>query len=260
VTLAEALSNYLAADSSSVSSYSHQELHRFGRAVGLERSIKVLTPPEVARYAEGVISAGGDIQGRLAPLKEFLTFLKKKGLSSHSLAPHVKIPRATARAAASAKAAFEVIPMTAAGINALQDELSLLKSQRLDIVEAIRLAAADKDFRENAPLDAARENQGKAEGRIREIDETLRHAVDIALHRETGKGARVGATVTLQDLETHKNVAYTLVDSAEADPSAGKISVASPVGSAIVGAIAGQEIAVQAPRGERRYRVSAVKS
>ena len=174
MTLAEALSNYLAADSSSVSSYSHQELHRFGRAVGLERSIQVLTPPEVARYAEGVISAGGDIQGRLAPLKEFLAFLKKKGLSSHSLAPHVKIPRATARAAASAKAAFEVIPMTAAGINALQDELSLLKSQRLDIVESIRLAAADKDFRENAPLDAARENQGKAEGRIREIGETLR--------------------------------------------------------------------------------------
>ena len=100
MNLEEALSQYLGAPTSNIDPYGHQELHRFGRAIGLGRDIIALAPPEVAQYAEGVVAAGGDIQGRLGPLKEFLTFLKKKGLSSHSLAPHVKIPRATIRAAA----------------------------------------------------------------------------------------------------------------------------------------------------------------
>ncbi|MEE8517857.1 MAG: transcription elongation factor GreA [Dehalococcoidia bacterium] len=257
--LAEALTHYLSTGASSVDSYAHQELHRFGRAIGLERSVEALAPPEVASYAENVVASGGDIQGRLAPLKEFLTFLKKKGFSTHSLAPHVKIPRATARAAAATKSAFESIEMTATGVQVLRDELDGLKGQREGIIDTIRIAAADKDFKENAPLDAARETQGKAEGRIQEIEETLRRSVVIELKKDPSGIARVGATIVLHDLTTGKNVTYKLVDSTEADPVAGKISVSSPVGSAIVGSRSGDEVEVQAPKGERHYKISSVK-
>ena len=257
--LADALTQYLSNTASSVDSYAHSELHRFGRSIGLERSVEALAPPEVARYAEKVVASGGDIQGRLAPLKEFLTFLKKKGFSSHSLAPHVKIPRATARAAAAVKTASEAIEMTAPGIQSLRDELSELKGRREGIIDTIRIAAADKDFKENAPLDAARETQGKAEGRISELEETLRRAVVLQVKRDPSGAARVGATVVLHDLSSGKNVTYTLVDSTEADPLGGKISIVSPVGSAVVGSKSGDEVAVQAPKGERRYKISSVK-
>ena len=256
--LADALTTYLGAAASTVDSYAHQELHRFGRAVGLEKSVENLAPPEIADYAEGVVKAGGDVHGRLAPLKEFLNYLKKQGISSHSLAPHVKIPRATQRAIAASRQAQDAIPMTKEGIKLLKDEQDTLKGQRGDIIDSIRLAAADKDFRENAPLDAARETQGKAEARIRELEDTLRHAVII--DTKQGKGARVGNTVVLKDLTSGKNVTYKLTDTAEADPLSGKISIVSPVGGAVVGRPQGDEIAVQTPKGERRYQLASIKN
>ncbi len=80
--------------------------------------------------------------------------------------------------------------------------------------------------------------------------------------KDAGKkrGVGVGSRVTLRDLENDKSVKYTLVDSAEADPAGGKISVVSPVGAAVVGAVVGDEVAVRAPKGERKYRVTAVES
>ena len=257
MTLGEALAQYLLTGASSASAYTRQELHRFTRAIGLERDVEELGPPAVASYAEGVVAAGGDVHGRLAPLKEFLTFLKKKGLTAQSLAPHVKIPRATVRAVASMGA--DSIAMTEEGMRLLRVEVGGLKAQRGQIVEAIRTAAEDKDFRENAPLDAARESQGKAEGRIREIEETLRRAVIVAVPRDGSRGAQVGATVVLEELGTDKRMTYTLVDSAEADPAGGKVSVVSPVGKAMVGCHTGDEVAVLAPKGERKYRIASVR-
>lgn len=255
--LADALTAYLGAASSTVDSYAHQELHRFGRSLGLEKPVETLAPPEVANYAEGVVTAGGDVHGRLAPLKEFLNYLKKQGISNHSLAPHVKIPRATQRAMAASRQTDESIPLTIEGIQLLRNEQEMLKSQRGDIIESIRLAAEDKDFRENAPLDAAREDQGKAEARIRELEDTLRHAVII--DAKSGKGARVGNTVVLKDLTSGKNVTYKLTDTAEADPLSGKISIVSPVGRGVVGCSQGDEFAVQTPKGERRYQLASIK-
>ena len=260
MTLAEALEAFLAAASPKVSPYAHQELHRFSRAVGADRNIETLAPPDVAAYAESVVKAGGDIHGRLAPVKAFLVAAKKKGYSTHSLATHVKIPRATVKAVVAAALAREEIQMTQEGLTALQEEMASLKGGREDKVEAIRLAAMDKDFRENAPLDAARETHSYAESRIKELEETLRRAVVVTKDAGKKRGVGVGSRITLRDLENDKSVKYTLVDSAEADPAGGKISVVSPVGAAVVGAVVGDEVAVRAPKGERKYRVTAVES
>jgi transcription elongation factor GreA len=149
--------------------------------------------------------------------------------------------------------------MTAAGHQALQQELQGLKDQRGEMAEAIRRAAADKDFSENAPLDAAREAQGKMEARVRELEETLRRAVVID---GSGSGAtdtvQVGSAVALEDVASGREVRYILVDSAEADPVAGKLSVASPVGRALVGHHIGDEVEVTAPKGLLRYRIASV--
>ena len=258
MTLTEALTHYMESVAHKANAFAHQELNHFGRALGWERPVEKLMPPEVATYAEAVVAAGGDVHGRLAPVKEFLAYLNKKGFSSRSLAPHVKIPRAAVRTAPAATVAdSEAIQMTAVGHKLLADELKELKGMRVGIAEAIGRAAADKDFSENAPLDAAREHQGKTEARIRELEETLRRSVVIGKARSNaGEGIRVGTKVRLHDLSTGKDTSYTLVDSAEADPLAFKISVASPVGMAVIGRGKGDEVTVQTPKGERHYRIA----
>lgn len=260
MTLTEALVNYLATATPKVDPYAHQELHRFSRAIGLERDVEQLAPPEIARYAENVVASGGDIHGRLMPVKMFLASLKKKGQSSHSLAAHVKIPRATLKAVVIAQQNADAILMTADGLERMKEELVGLKSGREGKVAAIRSAAEDKDFRENAPLDAARETHSQAESRIKELEETLRRAVVLGESVPEGPGVQVGSRVTLHDLQTDQKVKYTLVDSAEADPAAGKISAVSPVGKAILGGKAGDEVRVRTPKGERRYTIMSTES
>ena len=256
--LAEALEAYLASASPKVTPYAHQELHRFSRAIGPDRNIEALAPPDVAAYAEGVVKAGGDIHGRLSPVKAFLAFVKKKGYSTYSLATHAKIPRATVKAVVAAERASEEIQMTEPGLSSLRTELSDLKGGREEKIEAIRIAAMDKDFRENATLDAAREMHSYAESRIKELEETVRRAVVVVKKAKGSGGVTVGSRITLHDLQSDRKVKYTLVDSAEADPAGGKISVVSPVGKAVVGAVVGDEVAVRTPKGERKYKVTAV--
>ena len=222
-----------------------------------ERSIDQLRAPHVAGYAEREVANGGDVHARLRPVKEFLTYLNKKGFNSENLSTHVKIPRPSTRGGAvSTRSAFETMEMTQSGLEARKKELAGLKGQRPEVVEAIRIAAADKDFRENAPLDAAREEQGKMEARIRDLEEELRRAEVVG---RRGSGIGVGAAVTLRDMETGKDVTYTIVDTREADPASFKISVSSPVGAAIAGRSEGAEVSVQTPKGARRYLIGKVK-
>lgn len=256
---ADALSQYFSTLTPDRSANANQDLLRFGRWYGWERSLAGLAPPEVAKYAEETLAGGGEAQGHLATVKEFLVFLKRKGIVEHSLAPHVKLPRASKVSFASAQTNSRAIPMTAAGHLALHQEMEELKGRRGHVAETIRHAAADKDFSENAPLDAAREVQGKMETRIRELEETLRRAavVDGAKTAHAGD-VHVGSVVVLHDLASSKQVRYLLVDSSEADPSNGKISTASPMGKALVGRYAGDEVEVTVPKGLLRYRIASV--
>lgn len=242
----------------------HQELHRFGRALGWEKEVAALTPPQVADYRDLVVSSGGDVHGRLTHVKGFLSFLNKHHLSSYSLAPHVKIPRAAVRAAVAAVASGdpEAIQLTADGHAAMTAELSDRKSRREEVARAIQAARADGDVTENSPLDAAREVQGENEARIRELEETLRRAVivDGARRGDRSKGVGVGNRISLHDMESGKDIVYTIVGSAEADPLGGKLSIDSPVGRAVQGRGQGDEVVVQAPKGERRYRITAIEA
>ena len=270
VTLSEALRQYSATAKKPIDERGHQELHRFGRAIGWERPVETISAPQVDDYAAAVVSAGGDIHGRLTHLKDFLKFLQKRGLTKRkddndkhiSLASHVKIPRSAVRAAVSVVSGdSEAIELTADGHAAMASELTDLKNRRGEIARTIQAARADGDVSENAPLDAARETQGKAEARIRELEETLRRAVivDGARGGDRSRGVRVGAKVSLHDVQSGRDILYTIVGSAEADPLGGKLSIDSPVGRAVQGRAQGDEVIVHAPKGERRYRITTIE-
>jgi transcription elongation factor GreA len=146
--------------------------------------------------------------------------------------------------------------LTAEGAERMQTELAeLIDVRRPQVVARIRSAKELGDLKENADYHAAREEQSFLEGRIQALEARLRNAV-IATVPSAGAGADLGSSVTVEADGT--TVTYTLVGSAEADPSAGRVSVQSPVGRALVGATAGAEIIVETPRGSVLYRVLAV--
>ena len=127
--------------------------------------------------------------------------------------------------------------------------------EREDVVVEINKAAADKDFRENAPLEAAREKQGLIESQIKTIEETMRKSVILSNKKnsKTNKMAKIGSKVTMVQDKTR--VKISLVSSPEADVSSSKISVDSPLGKAIVGKAENDEVTVSAPAGEISYKI-----
>ena len=139
------------------------------------------------------------------------------------------------------------------------EQLEDLKGERVVVTEDIRTAMADKDFRENAPLEAAKERQGIIEARIRELEASLATAQilgpgsKVALQRSA-----VGTKVTLKDVASGRQIVYTLVDVREADAASGKISTQSPVGQALLDRAVGDEVTVNVPLGTVSYLVQTI--
>ena len=162
-----------------------------------------------------------------------------------------------ARPAASARAAASQVKLTAEGAERLRAELAeLTQVRRPEVIGRIRTAKEHGDLKENAEYHAAREEQSFLEGRIQALEARLRDAV-ITTAPAAGAGAGIGSRVVVEvdGLEAE----YTLVGSAEADPSAGRLSVASPVGNALLGSKSGDDVDVETPRGRVAYRVLKVE-
>lgn len=148
--------------------------------------------------------------------------------------------------------------LTADGAARMRDELDeLIAVKRPEVIGRIRAAKELGDLKENADYTAAREEQSFLEGRIQALEARLRDAViATASAAAAGAGADFGSRVTVEIDGT--TVVYTLVGSAEADPAEGRLSVASPVGRALLGARVGSVVDVQTPRGRTAYTVLAV--
>lgn len=133
------------------------------------------------------------------------------------------------------------------------DELTRVK--RREVVARIKAAREHGDLKENAEYHAAREEQSFLEGRVLALEDRLRRAV-VVDEVATGK-VIVGSTVTVEI--AGDEVRYTIVGSAEADPAAGRLSMVSPVGAALLGAAPGADVEVRTPRGSVTYRVLSVE-
>ena len=136
-----------------------QDLNRFVRWCGSSGPISALTPQTVASYCEWLGRSGGDVAKKLDPVKKFLTYLKNEEMVKVSLATHARVPKnkALARIARRQKAAPDIAQLTQEGFKRLTKQLETLKEERTRVVSDIGRAMEDKDFRENAPLDAAKE-------------------------------------------------------------------------------------------------------
>lgn len=142
----------------------------------------------------------------------------------------------------------EPVRLTAQGKQELEERLRYLKTvKRPDIADKIGRAADDGDLSENGAYHQAKEDQGRLEGQIAELEWILRYA-EVA--QDTGDVVGLGKSVTVRD-ESGQNRTYRIVSSHEVGPAAGNISDRSPIGSALMGRRAGDVVEVQTP-GRRR--------
>lgn len=151
---------------------------------------------------------------------------------------------------------MDKIPMTVAGHAALVAELQRRTSEeRPSIIEAISEARAHGDLSENAEYHAAKEQQSLNEGRIMELESLLALAEIIDVSKLSGDTVKFGATVTVVDEDTDEEKTYQIVGDPEADASAGRISISSPIARALIGKSAGDSVEVSAPGGARGYEI-----
>ena len=153
------------------------------------------------------------------------------------------------------------IPMTVAGVKALEDELTKLKDvDRPRIVEDIATAREHGDLKENAEYHAAREEQSFCEGRIKEIESKLSRVQVIDVTKLSQDGRCVfGTTITLMNIEDDSEITYQIVGEDEADIENNKISCHSPIASALMGNEEGDEVTVKAPKGVIVYEILEVQ-
>jgi transcription elongation factor GreA len=141
--------------------------------------------------------------------------------------------------------------LTQTGYDKLQEELEYLRTvRRQEVADRLHEAMADGDagIDNDAEVDAAKNEQAFVEGRIREVELILSNARIIEEDRVLDT-VEVGAKVVIQENGTEPEK-YTIVGAAEANPGNGYISNESPLGKALIGHKAGDEITVEAPNGE----------
>jgi len=259
ISLSEAVTSFLGTLQPEKSNESQQELSKLVRWYGGDRKISEITALDIEHYSESLTTTLINPEKTLEAIRKFLIFAKKQKMITVSLASHVRISKGKQGRSSKKGVEVESVVLTPEGYVRLEEELEQLKAQRPAIAEQIRLAAADKDVRENAPLEAARELQGQIEARIRDVETTLKGATLVENQTKSSFGIGVGCTVNLCDVDSGEQLCYKLVSPSEANPLEGKISIASPTGKALLDKEVGTVIKVDAPAGMMQYRIEAIK-
>jgi transcription elongation factor GreA len=147
------------------------------------------------------------------------------------------------------------IPMTAVGFEALKAELAELRARRPGMVEEVSTARSQGDLSENFAYHDSRQHLGMLDGRIQTIEEQLKRAQ--VVEESGGHGvARIGSTVVVRD--EFGESTYQIVGPTEGNMARGLMSIASPLGSALVDRRAGDTVTFKTPGGERQATVVSV--
>jgi len=152
------------------------------------------------------------------------------------------------------------ILLTKEGLRKLEDELEYLKStKREELAERIKQAIDFGDLSENSEYEDAKSEQAFVEGRISNLEKTLKNARLMEMDGISSDVVSLGSKVTIQEMGSKKKSTVTLVSSVEAKLKDNKISNESPVGAAIIGCRVGETVNVTAPAGLLRYKIVKVE-
>ncbi len=146
--------------------------------------------------------------------------------------------------------------MLARAKDKLEKELKALeKEYRQDLPKEIHRALQMGDLRENAEYQSALERQHFVKSRITQLQEQLKNLSMIDLNSLPKDRAGLGSAITVYEVDSDRTIIYELVIPDESDFSKGRISVTSPIGRALLGRKAGEEVTVKIPAGTRVYEI-----
>ena len=256
--LGQAVRTYLAGLPAAERDAQAPALLRFANWLGDDRDLDAILPIELERYQEQLGEVGIDPMRSLEGVRAFLSDARKRRWTDTNLGVHIRIRRKAAVARGGSQTAETRVEMTEAGREALQRELERLEQDvRPALTESMQRAAADKDFRENAPYHAAKERLAEVQSRINTLRATLSAAAIVS--GTTSERAGLGSRVVLRDLDEDEELSYTLVGPGEIDARRGRISMQSPVARALVDHVVGDIVEVETPAGITRYRIERVE-
>jgi transcription elongation factor GreA len=234
------------------------EINRFVRRIGPDRAVTQITKLEVERYQNYLSDTVGDAATRVEALKLFLSDLKTKKFTEANLGAGLRVRR-KGGAGHARKEEAAVLELTREGLEQLQGELHRLETE---VVPAVRedLAAAyqDHDFRENAPYDEAKRRMGEVQGQIDRLKGQIK-AARVVERAMTDERVGLGSKVVLRDLQYDEELDYILVGPGEVDTRNRRISIQSPVGSALKDRGVGDTVEVDIPSGKARYRIERIE-
>lgn len=144
---------------------------------------------------------------------------------------------------------MEKIILTLEGKKELEQRLNVLKNELIpQVVQRIKVAREQGDLSENAEYTAAREEQGKLEGEKHDIETKLKYG-EVITATSKKDVVEVGTKLKYLDIEENEEYVFTIVGTAEADLTKGKISNESPLGQSLMGKKSGDVCVVKAPKG-----------
>lgn len=262
ITLGDALGEYLQTLKPDQRHEQEAFVRKYVEHAGPGVAVADLSGSRVESYAEANIKhTDPNATKRVAALKSWFQFLKKKNYATQNYGVHIRIRRpsyARAGGPSPVRLADTPIEMTADGVEDLKREFGDLDKRIPELVKAVELARSDGDLRENAPYHAAREALAFTNNRRLQVEQALKRAIVVdRTDRDEGIAA-VGSGVIVTYLEKNLQLTYQLVGPREANAADRKISVESPVGKVLLGRRAGEEVEVNAPQGAMRYRIDAV--
>ena len=153
------------------------------------------------------------------------------------------------------------IVLTPEGLSKIETELDELKTNhRREVNDRIRQAKEYGDLSENAEYEDAKQEQAFIEGRILKLEAMVRNARLIDESEYASDEVHLGAVVKVKDLKNNDSYEFTIVGSAEADPSSSRISNESPLGSSLMGHKKGATVDVSTPRGVVKYKIEGIRN
>jgi transcription elongation factor GreA len=264
ISLGEAVGKYLAVLPDEKKNAAQQEINNFIRWYGgREKTLDALEGSAVGNYAERLAKTDAACVQKLDLVRGFLTYAHKQHWCKENLSVSIRVvkkaqSKTTSSSSKKKTQKKDATCMTQKAFNEIEIELKALQEKRLVVIEDIKRAAADKDFKENAPYHAAREQKSLLDGKIMELDEMISTAVIIEENLNTNT-VLIGSTVILQNIDSGSECRYTLVGPREVNPAKGKISAVSPVGKAIFGKAVGDKFEVTVPSGKLHFELKVIE-
>lgn len=150
--------------------------------------------------------------------------------------------------------------LTYEGVKKVENELEYLKTvKRKEVTQKIKTAISFGDLSENAEYDEAKNEQAFVEGRIATLENMLKNAKVIDDEDIKTDVVSIGAIVKVKDMEFEDEMEFTIVGSAEADPSKMRISNEAPIGRGLIGKKIGDKVEIQVPDGTITYEVIEIR-